>query len=91
MQRVIKSESLLVKLTLPANSETTVYLKVNNDAGIGLRVPLTLWQQDSLLAYKSMVNLLYGLLIGFVFTSTFLFTCYVILIMLSIWTWLLVT
>ena len=67
-QRVIASESLLVKLTLPANSETTVYLKVNNDAGIGLRVPLTLWQQDSLLAYKSMVNLLYGLLIGFVFS-----------------------
>ena len=67
-QRVIKSESLLVKLTLPANSETTVYLKVNNDSGIGLRVPLTLWQQDSLLAYKSMVNLLYGLLIGFIFS-----------------------
>ncbi|GAA70966.1 hypothetical protein P20439_1033 [Pseudoalteromonas sp. BSi20439] len=67
-QRVIASESLLVKLTLPANSETTVYLNVNNDAGIGLRVPLTLWQQDSLLAYKSMVNLLYGLLIGFVFS-----------------------
>ena len=67
-QRAIKSESLLVKLTLPANSETTVYLKVNNDSGIGLRVPLTLWQQDSLLAYKSMVNLLYGLLIGFIFS-----------------------
>jgi len=66
--RAIRSESLLVKLTLPANSETTVYLKVNNNAGIGLRVPLTLWQQDALLAHKSMVNLLYGLLIGFIFS-----------------------
>ncbi|WP_372858107.1 diguanylate cyclase [Pseudoalteromonas sp.] len=66
--RAIKSESLLVKLILPANSETTVYLKVNNNAGIGLRVPLTLWQQDALLAHKSMVNLLYGLLIGFIFS-----------------------
>ena len=66
--RAIRSESLLVKLTLPANSETTVYLKVNNNAGIGLRVPLTLWQQDALLAHKSMINLLYGLLIGFIFS-----------------------
>lgn len=65
--RTIQSESLLVNLTLPANSETIVYLKVNNEAGIGLRVPLTLWQQDSLLAHKSNVNLLYGLLIGFIF------------------------
>ena len=66
--RAIKSESLLVKLTLPANSETTVYLNVNNNAGIGLRVPLTLWQQDALLAHKSMLNLHYGLLIGFIFS-----------------------
>lgn len=66
--RTIQSESLLVNLTLPANSETIVYLKVNNEAGIGLRVPLTLWQQDSLLAHKSNVNLLYGLLIGFIFS-----------------------
>lgn len=66
-KRAIKSESLLVKLMLPANSETTIFLNVNNNAGIGLRIPLTLWQQDALLAHKSMVNLLYGLLIGFIF------------------------
>ena len=67
-KRAIKSESLLVTLTLPANSETTVFIKVNNSAGIGLRVPLTLWQQDALLAHKSMMNLIYGLLIGFIFS-----------------------
>lgn len=68
-QRLIKSESLLVKLTLPANTTTTVILKVTDSAG--LRVPLTLWQQDSYLAYKGKLNLIYGLLIGFVFSLAF--------------------
>ncbi|MBB1384604.1 diguanylate cyclase [Pseudoalteromonas sp. SG45-5] len=65
-ERPIKSESLLVKLTLPANSITTVILKVTNDGG--LRIPLTLWQQDAYLAHKSKINLIYGLIIGFVFS-----------------------
>lgn len=65
-QRSIKSESLLVKLTIPADSTTTVILKVTNSAG--LRIPLTIWQQDAYLAHKGNVNLVYGLFIGFVFS-----------------------
>ncbi|GAA61003.1 GGDEF domain protein [Pseudoalteromonas sp. BSi20652] len=65
-KREIKSESLLVKLINPANSTTTVILRVTNSAG--LRVPLTLWQSDAYLAHKGKLNLIYGLLIGFVFS-----------------------
>ncbi|WP_339684193.1 diguanylate cyclase [uncultured Pseudoalteromonas sp.] len=65
-QQQIKNEPLLVKLTLPAHSNTTVIVKVSNSSG--LRVPLTLWQADALFTYKSKLNLLYGLLIGFVFS-----------------------
>ncbi|WP_338411347.1 7TMR-DISMED2 domain-containing protein, partial [Pseudoalteromonas nigrifaciens] len=65
-QHQIKNEPLLVKLTLPAHSNTTVIVKVSNSSG--LRVPLTLWQADALFTYKSKLNLLYGLLIGFVFS-----------------------
>ena len=66
LKRSIKSESLLVKLTYPANSTTTVILKVTNSTG--LRIPLTIWQQDAYLAHKGNINLVYGLLIGFVFS-----------------------
>jgi len=65
-KRTIKSESLLVKLISPANSETSVIMRVTNSSG--LRVPLTLWQPEAYLAHKSKLNLLYGLLIGFVFS-----------------------
>lgn len=65
-ERAIKSESLLVKLATPANSETTIFIKVKNN--IGLRVPLTLWLPETYLAYKGKINLIYGLLIGFVFS-----------------------
>ncbi|MEL0634288.1 diguanylate cyclase [Pseudoalteromonas carrageenovora] len=65
-QRTLKSESLLAKLTLPANSVSTIIIKVSNSAG--LRVPITLWQQDAYLVHKSKLNLIYGLLIGFLFS-----------------------
>lgn len=64
--RLIKSESLLAKLRLPPNSTSTVIVKVSNIAG--LRIPLTLWQQDAYLAHKGKLNLIYGLLIGFLFS-----------------------
>ena len=64
--RLIKSESLLATLRLPANSISTVIMKVNNSAG--LRIPLTLWQPDAYLAHKGKLNLIYGLLIGFLFS-----------------------
>lgn len=67
-QRQIESESLLAKLTLPPQSETTLFIHVKNETGLGLRVPLTLWQPEALLAHKSELNLLYGLLIGCVFS-----------------------
>ena len=53
-QRTLKSESLLAKLTLPANSVSTVIIKVNNTAG--LRVPITLWQHDAYLLHKTKFN-----------------------------------
>ena len=65
-ERTIKNESLLVKLTTPANSETTIFIKVKNE--VGLRVPLTLWLPETYLAHKGKLNLIYGLLIGFVFS-----------------------
>ncbi|HDZ33220.1 MAG TPA: diguanylate cyclase [Pseudoalteromonas sp.] len=65
-KRAIRSESLLVKLISPANSETIIILKVMNSSG--LRVPLTLWQPEAYLAHKGKLNLLYGLLIGFIFS-----------------------
>jgi len=65
-KRTLKSESLLAKLTLPANSVSTVVIKVNNAAG--LRVPITLWQQDAYLIHKTKLNLVFGLLIGFLFS-----------------------
>ncbi|XQF92764.1 diguanylate cyclase [Pseudoalteromonas espejiana] len=65
-ERTIKSESLLAKLTLPPNSISTVIIRVNNTAG--LRIPLTLWEQNAYLAHKSKLNLIYGLLIGFLFS-----------------------
>ena len=65
-KRTIKSESLLVKLLSPANSETLIIMKVANSSG--LRVPLTLWQPEAYLAHKGKLNLLYGLLIGFIFS-----------------------
>ena len=65
-KRAIKSESLLVKLISPANSETIIIMRVTNSSG--LRVPLTLWQPEAYLAHKGKLNLLYGLLIGFVFS-----------------------
>ncbi|MBH0043722.1 sensor domain-containing diguanylate cyclase [Pseudoalteromonas sp. SWXJZ10B] len=65
-KRAIKSESLLVKLISPANSETIMIMRVTNSSG--LRVPLTLWQPEAYLAHKGKLNLLYGLLIGFIFS-----------------------
>ena len=62
--RQIKSESLLVSLTLPKASHTTVYLQVKNDAG--LRIPLSLWSPNEYLKHKTKFNLLYGLLVGFI-------------------------
>ncbi len=62
--RQIKNESLLVKLVLPPHSSSTLLLRVENQAG--LRVPLSLWQSDEYLKYKSKFNLLYGLLVGFI-------------------------
>lgn len=62
--RQIKSESLLVSLTLPKASHTTVYLQIKNDAG--LRIPLSLWSPNEYLKHKTKFNLLYGLLVGFI-------------------------
>lgn len=62
--RQIKNESLLVKLTLPRQSTSTLLLRVENQAG--LRVPLSIWQSDEYLKFKSKFNLLYGLLVGFI-------------------------
>lgn len=62
--RQIKNESLLVRLILPANSETSVLLKVQSKAGV--RVSISLWQEAEYLKYKSKFNLLYGLLVGFI-------------------------
>ena len=42
--RQIKNESLLVKLILPAQSTSTLLLRIENEAG--LRAPLSLWQSD---------------------------------------------
>jgi diguanylate cyclase (GGDEF)-like protein len=58
------NDPFLVKLSLPANSTSTIIINVKNS--VGLYVPLTLWQQSELLAYKSKLNLFYGLLIGLV-------------------------
>lgn len=62
--RQIKNESLLVRLTLAANSTSSVLLKVQSKAGV--RVPISLWQEAEYLKYKSKFNLLYGLLVGFI-------------------------
>ncbi len=62
-ERPIKSEFLLAKLTLPASSTTRVILKVNNPSG--LRIPISLWQQDIYLTKKEGFNLVYGLMVGF--------------------------
>lgn len=62
-ERTIKSEFLLTKLTLPASSSTRVILKVSNPSG--LRIPISLWQQDVYLTQKEGFNLVYGLMVGF--------------------------
>ena len=62
--RLFESQSLLVKLTLPATSNSTLLLRVESHDGI--RVPLSLWQPDEYLKYKNNYNLLYGLLVGFI-------------------------
>ena len=62
-ERTIKSEFLLTKLTLPASSSTRVILKVSNPSG--LRIPISLWQQDVYLTQKEGLNLVYGLMVGF--------------------------
>ncbi|MBE0459399.1 MAG: diguanylate cyclase [Pseudoalteromonas prydzensis] len=62
--RQIATESLLIKLTLPPSSNSTVLLHVASLDGV--RVPLSLWQQDEYLKDKSKFNLLYGLLVGFI-------------------------
>ncbi|MGS0536985.1 sensor domain-containing diguanylate cyclase [Pseudoalteromonas sp. SaAl2] len=74
--RQIKNESLLVKLALPAQSTSTLLLRVENQAG--LRVPLSIWQNDEYLKYKSKFNLLYGLLVGFILSLAL--TCFVLFI-----------
>ena len=63
-QPSLKSDALLIKLTLNAHSSTTVLVKVANSSG--LNVPMTLWQQDAYLVHQNSLNLLYGLLIGFI-------------------------
>lgn len=70
----IKSESLLTKINIPANSHTQIILKVSSK--VGLRVPLTLWQQDAFLMHRSQLNLLYGVLIGFIFSLAI--SCFVL-------------
>ncbi|NMM40640.1 sensor domain-containing diguanylate cyclase [Pseudoalteromonas arctica] len=72
--RQIKTESLLVKLTLPPASQSTLLLRVESLDGV--RVPLSLWQHDEYLKDKSKFNLIYGLLIGFILSLTV--TCLVI-------------
>ncbi len=62
--RQIKSESLLVSLTIPKASHSELYLKVINNGG--LRVPLSLWKPSEYLEFKGNFNLLYGLLVGFI-------------------------
>lgn len=62
--RQIATESLLVKLTLPPSSNSTLLLRVESLDGV--RVPLSLWQHDEYLKDKSKFNLLYGLLVGFI-------------------------
>jgi diguanylate cyclase (GGDEF)-like protein len=62
--RQIKTESLLVKLTLPPKSNSTLLLHIKSLDGV--RVPLSLWQYDEYLKYKSKFNLMYGLLVGFI-------------------------
>ncbi|MGR3980453.1 sensor domain-containing diguanylate cyclase [Pseudoalteromonas sp. 1181_04] len=62
--RQINTESLLVKLTLPPASQSTLLLRVESLDGV--RVPLSLWQHDEYLKDKSKFNLMYGLLVGFI-------------------------
>jgi diguanylate cyclase (GGDEF)-like protein len=61
--RQIKSESFVIKLALQANSQNTIFVRVQNKAGV--RVPMQLWQQDAYLNHRNKVNLIKGLLIGF--------------------------
>ncbi|NNG42601.1 diguanylate cyclase [Pseudoalteromonas sp. NEC-BIFX-2020_002] len=72
--RQIKNESLLVKLSLPPLSSSEVFLRVETKGGV--RVPISVWQHDEYLKYKSKFNLLYGLLIGFVLSLAI--TCFVL-------------
>lgn len=72
--RQIKNESLLIKLTLPPQSTSTLLLRIENEAG--LRAPLSIWQSDEYLKYKSKFNLLYGLLAGFILSLAL--TCFVL-------------
>ncbi|BDF96103.1 diguanylate cyclase [Pseudoalteromonas haloplanktis] len=72
--RQIKTESLLVKLVLPPNSDSKLLLRVESKNGV--RVPLSLWQHDEYLKYKSKFNLMYGLLVGFILSLAI--TCLVL-------------
>ena len=72
--RKIETEALLVKLTLPPTSNSTLLLRVENQNSV--RVPLSLWQPDEYLKYKNKFNLLYGVLIGFILSLTI--TCLVL-------------
>lgn len=61
--RVIKDEALLFSISLAANSSNSIYLKAQSKGA--LKLPLSIWTPERYVQYKSKLNLLTGLLLGF--------------------------
>jgi len=63
--RAIKDEALLFSISIKANSTNNIYLKAQSEGA--LKLPLSVWTPERYVQHKSKVNLLIGLLLGFLF------------------------
>ncbi|WP_440054731.1 diguanylate cyclase domain-containing protein [Pseudoalteromonas sp. T1lg65] len=64
LKRPIKNESLIIPLTLAAYGESMLYLRIKHHGVV--YAPISIWQPNEYLKFKSKFNLLYGILAGFV-------------------------
>jgi len=65
LSRTIKDEALLFSISIKAYSTNNIYLKAQSEGA--LKLPLSVWTPERYVQHKSKVNLLIGLLLGFLF------------------------
>jgi len=65
--REISHRNFLFKLSLKKKSQTTVYIKIKSHDGLHEAVPIILWSHDDFTAYDMTINMIYGVMLGFLF------------------------